>query len=85
MLTASRQGSIMKTSEGQGVQYVRIWHAGDWQDVQTPAEVAEKLGLQEAYVRQLCDMGKLIATKYNDRWWIFEQEYKGNYVHNLPF
>lgn len=74
----------MKVTEGQEVQYVRMYYDGRFRSVLTPTQAAEKLGFTENYVRQLCDMGKLIATKYNGRWWIFEQQYKNTYVYILP-
>lgn len=36
----------------------------------TPNLAAYRTGYEPSYVRQLCDEGKLIATKAFGRWWL---------------
>ena len=70
---------------GQGGLPIKIYIHGHWEFVFTPAQVAKLLSYKEAYVQQLCDQGKLIATKYNGRWWIHNQKFRNTYVDILPF
>lgn len=73
----------MEDTEGQGVSDVIFIIEGDVTIVHTTEKAAEIMGYGQAYIRQLCDQGALIATKYNGRWWVHTQKYKDTYVDNL--
>lgn len=60
----------MKATEGQGD--VRFWIGieGKRIEVIDTHDYAEVTDYKQSYVKQMCDEGTLIATKYNGRWWI---------------
>ncbi len=70
---------------GQGDIEVKMRIDGKWEYVYTTAQAAKSLGLKQSYITNMCDMGKLIATKVNGRWWIVDQEYKRMWIDPLPF
>lgn len=74
----------MEAPAGQGDVHVLMQIDGTWRNVITAAQAATILNLDEGYVRQLCDQGALIATKYNGRWWVHEQMYENTYVDIVP-
>jgi len=53
----------------------------DGVDIQviTPNSAAYRTGYAPQYIRQLCDEGKLIATKAFSRWWLHVDE-QGNVI-----
>lgn len=73
------------TQAGEAVLWFKVQVNDKWVMVFTPEEAADCLNLSVGYVRQLCDMGKLLATKINGRWWVHRQRYKKGYVDIFPF
>lgn len=61
----------MKTSEGQDVRVMWTWIDGQRKAIVDTHDYAKLSKYKQQYVKQMCDEGKLIAIKYNGRWWIF--------------
>lgn len=69
---------------GRGEPMVKIFIVRKWVRVQSTEQVAYDLNLTKAHITKLCDMGKLIATKVNGRWWVHDQVYNRRRVRGLP-
>ncbi len=70
---------------GEGEHLMGIQINFKWIPVYDTQWASETLHLNRQYVAQLCDSGELIATKVSGKWWVHEQQYKGNYVSGIPF
>ena len=70
---------------GQGEIAVSLRIGEQWQLVYTTQQVADWTDLKVGYIQQLCDMGKLIATKFNGRWWVHSQQENDTYLDIVPF
>ncbi len=75
----------MKDAIGQSVTRIQMKIDGRWVTVFPSWWVAKKLGYHRHSVTQLCDTGKLIATKFSGRWWIHEDQLRERYPKALPF
>lgn len=64
----------MKDTAGQGE--VRFWMTieGKRIEVIDTQDYAKVTDYRQSYIKQMCDEGSLIATKYNGRWWIHIHE-----------
>lgn len=76
---------MMQEQAGQAEVLMGIQINFVWIPVYDTKCVADALHLNRQYVTQLCEEGKLIATKVSGRWLIHEQEWKGNWVSGIPF
>lgn len=70
---------------GQGEVLMGIQIDFKWMPVYDTQWASETLHLNRQYVTQLCEQGKLIATKVSGKWWVHEQRYKECYVSGIPF
>ncbi len=60
----------MEAPAGQGVRVMWLWDGKERTAIIDTHDYAKLSGYKQSYVKQMCDEGKLIATKYNGRWWV---------------
>lgn len=64
---------------GQSVDKIVMTIEGEEIQVLTPFQAAYRTNYEPSYIRQLCDEGKLIATKKFGRWWL-HLDARGNII-----
>lgn len=75
----------MKSVIGKGAHKIIIQIGGIAYVYCDTKKAAEISGYSRSYVRQMCESGKLIATKKYGRWWVRLADSAEILVYSLPF